>query len=281
MDYGTGESEHYLQDEDRYNMLANYFTMARTSEEEGGVHYSGSRIRRRIRTKDHFAEDGGVPEDADTNVLEEDTFPSTLMVPFTLKEKLVALEVARAKGLECLRSEFQSHEDQLMKMVVNDLDDSKEQSEWLRVAHGGSGWGGARRQWLGWYTASVASRGTRRQWPGWHTASVASRGTRRRLHVWNTAFRGSQHCSALLWNTAKAAFGWHQQAFGQFVWNTVKDPSMSSPSSRRPPALTWARVQPCSMQIPHSATFITININKRKCRGPWHECYSMPDASDL
>jgi hypothetical protein len=51
------------------------------------------------------------------------------MVPFTLKEKLVALEVTQAKGLKCLRSEFQSHEDQLMKMVVNDLDDSKEQSE--------------------------------------------------------------------------------------------------------------------------------------------------------
>ena len=118
MDYGTGESEYYLQDEDRYNILANYFTMASPSEED-----KGDRISRRIRTKELDT------EDTDTNVSEKAISPSTLIMPFTLEEKLVALEDTRAKGLKCLRSEFQSHEDQLLKMVVNDLDGEKEQSE--------------------------------------------------------------------------------------------------------------------------------------------------------
>ena len=132
MDYGNNETSYYLQDEDRYNILANYFTMASASE-EGGVHYSGSRIRRRIKTKnDGFTHTEDSDEEGsvwDTDMLNEDTTPSTLMVPFTLKEKLVALEVTQAKGLKLLRSEFQSHEDQLLKMVVNDLDGEKEQSE--------------------------------------------------------------------------------------------------------------------------------------------------------
>ena len=126
LDYGTKETCYFLQDEDRYNILANYFTTATAGGEEGGVYYSGSRIRSRIETKDDSEIDRGV---IDTDMLNEDTSPSTLMVPFTLKEKLVALEVTQAKGLKSLRSEFQSHEDQLLKMVVNDLDDSKEQSE--------------------------------------------------------------------------------------------------------------------------------------------------------
>jgi hypothetical protein len=123
LDYNAGESEHYLQDEGRYNILANYFTVASTIEEEGGTHFNGSRLRRRVRTKDNDV------EDADTNVAEETTSPPTLMVPFTLEEKLVALEDTQAKGLHRLRSEFQSHEDQLVKMVINDLDDEKEQPE--------------------------------------------------------------------------------------------------------------------------------------------------------
>ena len=41
----------------------------------------------------------------------------------------MALEVTQAKVLKLLRSEFQSHEEQLLKMVVNDLEGEKEQSE--------------------------------------------------------------------------------------------------------------------------------------------------------
>ena len=93
MDYGTGESEYYLQDEDRYNILANYFTMASPSEEDKGAHHSGSRISRRIRTKELGT------EDTDTNMSEKAISPSTLIMPFTLEEKLVALEDTRAKGL--------------------------------------------------------------------------------------------------------------------------------------------------------------------------------------
>ena len=132
MDYGNNEISYDLQDEDRYNILANYFTVASASE-EGGVHYSGSRIRHRIKTKKdcftHTEDSDGEGGVWDTDMSSEDTTPSTLMVPFTLKEKLVALEVTQAKGLKLLRSEFQSHEDQLLKMVVNDLDGEKEQSE--------------------------------------------------------------------------------------------------------------------------------------------------------
>ena len=41
----------------------------------------------------------------------------------------MALEDAQAKGFNRLRSEFQSHEDKLVNLVINDLDDEKEQSE--------------------------------------------------------------------------------------------------------------------------------------------------------
>ena len=103
LDLGNNEISYDLQDEDRYNILANYFTMASASGEEGGVYYSGSRIRSRIKTKDDSEDDRGV---WDTDMLKEDTSLSTLMFPFTLKEKLVALEDTQAKGLKSLRSEF-------------------------------------------------------------------------------------------------------------------------------------------------------------------------------
>ena len=127
LDYGNDETSYYLQDEDRYNILANYFTMASASEkkeESTTVDLASVVVLKRKTTFRKMMR--GV---WDTDMLKEDTTPSTLMVPFTLKEKLVALEVTQAKGLKSLRSEFQSHEDQLLKMVVNDLDDAKEQSE--------------------------------------------------------------------------------------------------------------------------------------------------------
>ena len=92
LDYNTGQSEYFLQDEGRYNILVNCFTMASTIEEEGGTHFNGSRLRRRIRTEDNEV------RNTDTNMAEEATSPPILMVPFTLEEKLVALENTQAKG---------------------------------------------------------------------------------------------------------------------------------------------------------------------------------------
>ena len=83
LDYNTEESEIYLQDEDQYNILVNYFTMASTIEE--GNHLNGSRFDRRLRTEDN-------DEDTDTNVAEEPTSPPIMISPFTLAEKLVALD---------------------------------------------------------------------------------------------------------------------------------------------------------------------------------------------
>jgi hypothetical protein len=122
IDCGAGESDYDLQDEDRHNVLVNCFTMASTIEEEGGIHLNGSRLDRRLRTEDN-------EEDADTNVAEEATSPPIMTSPFTLEEKLVALDDAQAKGLSRLHFEFQSHEDQLLKMVINDLDDPEDQSK--------------------------------------------------------------------------------------------------------------------------------------------------------
>ena len=68
-------------------------------------------------------------EDADAHVTEEARTPPIIISPFTLKEKLVALDDTQARGLKRLRSEFQSHEDKLLKMVYNEFDDADAKSE--------------------------------------------------------------------------------------------------------------------------------------------------------
>jgi hypothetical protein len=104
--------------------LENYFAMASTIEdEEKGYHLNGCRLNRRLLTEDNNM------EDADTHMTEKARTPPIITSPFTLKEKLLALDDAQAKGLNRLRSEFQSHEDKLLKMAFNEFDDADAKSE--------------------------------------------------------------------------------------------------------------------------------------------------------
>ena len=65
----------------------------------------------------------------------ETTPPPIVMCPFSLKEKLLALDDTQAKGLNRLRSEFESHENELLKMVHDDFDDEKTKSKKIHAVH--------------------------------------------------------------------------------------------------------------------------------------------------
>jgi hypothetical protein len=125
IDHGTDAREHDLKSEDRYNILANYFAMANPIGE--GTHLSGSSIDSRVPTKKL--------ECVDTDEGMERTPPPIVTCPFSLKEKLLALDDARAKGLNRLRSEFTSHENELLKMVHDDFDDEDAKSKKIHAVH--------------------------------------------------------------------------------------------------------------------------------------------------
>ena len=125
IDHGTDAREHDLKSEDRYNILANYFAMANPIGE--GTRLGGSSINSRIPTEDS--------EYIDTDAGMETTPPPIVTCPFSLKEMLLALDDTQAKGLNRLRSEFESHENELLKMVHDEFDDEETKSTKIHAVH--------------------------------------------------------------------------------------------------------------------------------------------------
>ena len=52
-----------------------------------------------------------------------------------MKEKLLALDDTQAKGLNRLRSEFESHENELLKMVHDEFDDEETKSKKIHAVN--------------------------------------------------------------------------------------------------------------------------------------------------
>jgi hypothetical protein len=125
IDHSTNARECDLKNEDRHNMLANYFAMANPIGE--GTRLSGSSVDSRIPTKKL--------ECVDTDEGKERMPPPIVTCPFSLKEKLLALDDTQAKGLNRLRSEFAPHVNELLKMVHDDFDDEDTKSKKIHAKH--------------------------------------------------------------------------------------------------------------------------------------------------
>jgi hypothetical protein len=98
-----------LKDEDQRCVLANYFVVANTSEDD-------------LETLlDSRQQAEGVPVINTTRVIPRVT------KPFTVKEGLLSLENEQAKGLQRLRNEFKTNEGMLIAMAHDDFESTENQ----------------------------------------------------------------------------------------------------------------------------------------------------------